>query len=174
MAFLGFREDIEETLPAGTYFEVTDTGEVFDSENDLEEYNMVWLPDDFEEDTYFTSEEIEEAGLDEDDGEWGQQDFTVDTFTIEPLYVTLQNDAVGYEEFVWAYNINRGFDSIPPDMVGKVHEFDTLDEAIEEANTMAQRLSKEAKYKDEPIGVTLSTAEVYGDIDEVYMNGREI
>ena len=73
-----------------------------------------------------------------------------------------------------AYNINRGFDSIPPDMVGKVHEFDTLDEAIEEANTMAQRLSKEAKYKDERIGVTLSTAEVYGDIDEVYMNGREI
>lgn len=173
MAFVGYINELSN-LPQGEYYEVVDTGEVFDSENDLDEYGWVWYPHSIENsEPLFTQDEVEEAGLDEDkDGEWLQEPFTVNTFVVEPVYITLQNDPWLGEEFVWMYNVNRGFDNIPPDTVGKVYEADTWDEAIEEAERLASELSRTDKYIDEPVGVTAHTNEAYGDVYEVYINGR--
>lgn len=173
MAFLGFRDELEE-LSAGEYYEIVETGEVYDSEYDLEDYGWAWYPHDENQDVLFTWDEIREAGLDEDeDGEWHQQPFTVNTFTVEPVYVTLQHDPWSGEDFIWMYNVNRGFDSIPPDLVGKVHEADSWDEGIEMAHELAKELSGTDKYINERIGVSAHSAEAYGDVYDVYLNGRK-
>ena len=176
MGFIGFKDDLKE-LSAGTYYLIKDTGEVYDSEYDIENYGWSWRPHSWDDDPefYYSADEIENQGYDEEqDGEWVQEPFTFESFTVEPVYITLQNDPSGYDEFVWSYNINRGFDNIPPDMVGKATESESMSQAVEEAKKMAKDLSQKPKYLDEPIGVTFATAEAYGDIEAVYLNGKEI
>lgn len=171
MAYLGFKDDLDfSALPAGTYWIIKETGEVYDSEMDLENYNWAWYPHDGG-DILLDTDEIDDADYDErTDGEWIQEPFDVERIEVEPIYITLQNNPYAYDDFVWSYNVNRGLDNIPPDWVGREERADTFEEGVELAHDLAKERSRET---GEAVGVTSDREGFYGDVLAVYENGKE-
>lgn len=184
MAYVGHYPELDlKELETGTYYRIKDTDEVFDSEQDIEEYSWEWTPNNpksGESEFYFSWEEIEEAGYEESEGEWLQPDYLpIETFEIPEMYVALEwvndyeesddEDTIHYE--VTATTTEGGYGSIRTD--DEWRGGNTLNETITIAHEKAKELSSLPEYENNLFVVGYDT--LFAGYDEdlaAYRNGK--
>ena len=186
-------------LPAGTYFELIETGAIFDEETEAQkaclEYSwtttngkllshpaLVHLAQSQQRDTYATllASELSAADTDALNDLIGppqeHQTSTYKLHTIQPWLVTRQNP---FGRDYLAVNINQGSrDNIPPDLLTGNALFPTSMPCAtrQEAENTAVQWAKDwsRTTPGKPILITNDYADAFGDILGCYKNGRRV
>jgi hypothetical protein len=144
MAFIGFEDDVDfAALPAGDYFIVEETGEVYDDEHGAE-------------DACFSS-----SGATDDDEETFDDMYQISTYrkeTVPPYIVTRQR---AWQRDYASVNIGRDWNHVPPGLLVerpgyRDQECATYAEALAVAKEYAARWAADL---NEPVQIEDDTAE---------------
>lgn len=184
MPYIGHHDDIDwKDKPAGTYYHVKDTGEVFDSERDIDEYGWEWTPDEpksGEPEFYYSWQEFEEAGYEESDGEWMQPDWIeFEQIQIPETFVAM-NWVNEYEDTDDEDTVHWDVTATTVEGGGTFHSEDewdggeTLNESIEIAKDKAKELSALPEYENHLFAVGYDTLFAgHDDSIAFYRNGKK-